>query len=49
MKVTDLLSPCCCYQEVSLFPYGKTKTLQVAKFVGDIEDLGKVVVGQIET
>jgi len=43
-KVTTLLDQSCAYREVSLFLYGKTKTLCVAKFVADIKDLGKVAV-----
>jgi len=32
------------YREVSLFVYGKTKTLRIARFIGDIKTLGKVAV-----
>jgi len=32
------------YREVSLFVYGKAKTLRIAKFIGDIKGLGKVAV-----
>jgi len=43
-KVTsllDLLSP---FREISLFVYGKTKTLRIAKFIGDVKGVGKVAV-----
>jgi hypothetical protein len=40
-SLLDLLSS---YREVSLFVYGKTKTLQIAKFIGEVKDLGKVAV-----
>ena len=43
-NVTSLLDLVSSYREVSLFVYGKTKTLHIAKFVGDIKDLGKVAV-----
>jgi len=43
-KVTTFLTQSSCYREVSLFLYGKTKRLQVAKFIADIKDLGKVAV-----
>ncbi len=43
-NVTSLLDLVSSYREVSLFVYGKTKTLHIAKFVGDIKDLGKVTV-----
>ena len=43
-KVTSLLISTSSFREVSLFVYGKTKTLQVARFIGDIKDLGKVAV-----
>ena len=32
------------YREVSVFIYGKNKTLRLAKFIGDIKGLGKVAV-----
>lgn len=32
------------YREVSLFIYGKTKTLQIAKFIGEMKGLGEVAV-----
>jgi hypothetical protein len=43
-KVTTLLTLASSYREVSLFVYGKTKKLQVAKFIGEIKDLGQVAV-----
>ena len=43
-NVTTLLDLVSSYREVSLFVYGKTKTLQIARFIGDIKDLGKVAV-----
>jgi len=43
-KVKALLTHYASYREVSLFLYGKTKTLKVAKFIGDLKDLGKVAV-----
>ena len=43
-NVTSLLDLASSYREVSLFVYGKTKTLHIAKFIGDIKDLGKVAV-----
>jgi SRSO17 transposase len=43
-KVTSLLTLTTSYREVSVFIYGKTKKLQVARFVGEIKDLGKVAV-----
>jgi hypothetical protein len=43
-KVTTLLDLTSSYREVSLFVYGKTKTLQIAKFIGEVKDLGKVAV-----
>jgi hypothetical protein len=43
-NVTSLLDLVSSYREVSLFVYGKTKTLHIAKFVGDIKDVGKVAV-----
>jgi len=42
-KVSTLLtSPS--YREVSVLLYGKTKKLRIARFVGEIKDLGKVAV-----
>jgi len=43
-KVTTLLDLLSSYREVSLFVYGKTKTLRIAKFIGDIKGVGKVAV-----
>ena len=43
-KVTSLLTLTASFREVSLFVYGKTKRLEVARFIGDIKDLGKVAV-----
>jgi SRSO17 transposase len=43
-KVTTLLALGSAYREVSLFLYGKNKTLRVARFVGVIQGLGKVAV-----
>jgi hypothetical protein len=43
-NVTSLLDLVSSYRKVSLFVYGKTKTLHIAKFIGDIKGLGKVTV-----
>ena len=43
-NVTRLLDLGSSYREASLFVYGKTKTLRIAKFIGDIKGLGKVAV-----
>jgi uncharacterized protein (DUF486 family) len=43
-NVTRLLDLFSSYREVSLSVYGKTKTLRIGKFVGDINGLGKVAV-----
>ena len=43
-NVTSLLDLVSSYRKVSLFVYGKTKTLHIAKFIGDIKGLGKVAV-----
>jgi hypothetical protein len=43
-NVTSLLDLLSSYREISLFVYGKTKTLRTAKFIGDIKGLGKVAV-----
>jgi hypothetical protein len=43
-KVTSLLTLTASYREASLFVYGKAKRLQVARFIGEIKDLGKVAV-----
>lgn len=40
-SLLDLLSS---YREVSLFVYGKNKTLRIAKFIGDIKGVGEVAV-----
>jgi len=41
-NVKSLLNLTSSYREVSLFVYGKTKTLRIARFIGDIRGLGKV-------
>ena len=43
-NVTSLLDLVSSFREISLFVYGKTKTLRVAKFIGDIQGVGKVAV-----
>jgi len=43
-KVTTLSTINSAYREVSLFVYGKDKTLKIARFVGIIQGLGKVAV-----
>jgi SRSO17 transposase len=43
-KVTTLSTLDSAYREVSLFLYGKNKTLKIARFVGTIKGLGKVAV-----
>jgi hypothetical protein len=43
-KVTILSTVTSAYREVSLFLYGKNKTLKIARFVGTIQGLGKVAV-----
>jgi hypothetical protein len=43
-KVTTLSHISSAYREVSVFIYGKNKTLKIARFVGIIQDLGKVAV-----
>jgi SRSO17 transposase len=43
-KVTSLTTLASSYREVSVFVYGKTKKLHIARFVGEIKDLGKVAV-----
>ncbi len=43
-KVTTLSTLDSAYREVSLFLYGKNKTLKIARFVGTIQGLGKVAV-----
>jgi hypothetical protein len=43
-KVRALAAMSSVYREVSLFLYGKNKTLKIARFVGVIQGLGKVAV-----
>jgi hypothetical protein len=43
-KVTTLSTLHAAYREVSVFIYGKNKTLKIARFVGIIQGLGKVAV-----
>jgi hypothetical protein len=43
-KVTTLSDISSAYREVSVFIYGKNKTLKIARFVGIIQGLGKVAV-----
>jgi hypothetical protein len=43
-KVTTLLTMTFSYREVRLSVYGKTRTLHIAKFIGDIKELGAVAV-----
>ncbi len=43
-KVATLSNLSSAYREVSLFLYGKNKTLKIARFVGVIQGLGKVAV-----
>jgi len=43
-SVTSLLDLVSSFREISLFVYGKNKTLRIAKFIGDIKDVGKVAV-----
>ena len=43
-KVTTLSTITSAYREVSLFLYGKNKTLKIARFVGTIQGLAKVAV-----
>jgi len=43
-NVTSLLDLSSSFREISLFVYGKTKTLRIAKFIGDIKGVGKVAV-----
>jgi len=43
-NVTSLLDLVSSFREVSLFVYGKAKTLRIAKFIGDIKGVGKVAV-----
>jgi len=44
MNVKSLLGRVSSYREISLFVYGKTKTLRIARFIGDIKGVGKVAV-----
>ncbi len=43
-SVATLLDLVSSYREVTLFVYGRTKALHIAKFIGDIKGLGKVAV-----
>jgi hypothetical protein len=43
-KVTSLVSLTSSYRNVSLFIYGKTKRLSIARFIGEIKEVGKVAV-----
>jgi len=43
-NVTSLLDLVSSFREISLFVYGKTKTLRIAKFIGDMKGVGKVAV-----
>ena len=43
-KVTSLVSPTSSYRDISLFVYGKTKRLSIARFIGEIKEVGKVAV-----
>ncbi len=43
-NVTSLLDLLSSFREISLFVYGKTKTLRIAKFIGDVKGVGKVAV-----
>jgi IS4 transposase len=43
-NVTSLLDFVSSYREIFLLVYGKNKTLRIARFIGDIKDLGKVAV-----
>jgi SRSO17 transposase len=43
-NVTSFLDLVSSFREISLFVYGKTKTLRIAKFIGDIKGVGKVAV-----
>jgi hypothetical protein len=44
INVTTLLDLFSSFREISLFVYGKNKTLRIAKFIGDIKGVGKVAV-----
>ena len=41
-NVKSFLDRVSSYREISLFVYGKTKTLHIAKFIGEIKGVGKV-------
>ncbi len=43
-SVVRLLNLLSSYREVSLFVYGKTKTLRIAKFIGEMKGVGEVAV-----
>jgi hypothetical protein len=43
-NVTSLLDLVSSFREISLFVYGKNKTLRIAKFIGEIKGLEKVAV-----
>jgi hypothetical protein len=43
-KVSSLVSLSSSYRDVSLFIYGKTKRLFIARFMGEIKEVGKVAV-----
>ena len=43
-KVTSLVPLTSSYRDVSLFVYGKTKKLSIARFIGEIKEVGKVAV-----
>jgi hypothetical protein len=43
-KVASLVSLTSSYRDVSLFVYGKTKRLSIARFIGEIKEVGKVAV-----
>jgi len=44
VKVTSLVSLSSSYRDTSLFIYGKTKRLSIARFTGEIKGVGKVAV-----
>ena len=43
-KVTSLVSLTSSYRQLSLFIYGKTKRFSIARFIGEIKEVGKVAV-----
>jgi hypothetical protein len=43
-NVTTFLDLVSSFREISLFVYGKNKTLRIAKFIGDMKGVGKVAV-----